>query len=167
MLGTAIGFNQQSLIKRHILRNPGYHRGFRISHIFRHSAVVGILETENGMRLAHPVSAALAEPAFSAGDDLVCCNPVSQGEAFHLRTHFNDAPYKFMARYKGRLYPGSFFFVSPEHGRSVLAFQIPCTDAAAFCFDYDVVLPAFGNRIGGFQPIVTVAIGYQRFHGFR
>ena len=114
VLGTAIGFNQQSLIKRHILRNPGYHRGFRISHIFRHSAVVGILETENGMRLAHPVSAALAEPAFSAGDDLVCCNPVSQGEAFHLRTILTMRPTNSWPGIKGGFTQGA-SFSSPQN----------------------------------------------------
>jgi hypothetical protein len=125
-----------------------------------------MLKTKNIMGLAHPVPAGFAETAFAAGDYLIRSNPVANGITFYVFSHFYNVTKEFVARDEGRLDISRLYTITPEHSRAVPAFQITGADTAAFYLDDNIIIAAFGSRIGRFITVIGRAIGNKRLHGF-
>ena len=156
MFGTAVRLDQQRVLQFHFLGDTTDHTGLAVADILGHTAVVRILEAKNIVGLAHPVSAALAESASTAGNDLVRRNTVSDLVFRHILAFFHDRTEEFMSRDKRRFYIGRLYRVAPEHRRAVSAFQVTCADAAALGFDNDVIRTAFRRRVLFFQPVIRL-----------
>ena len=140
------------------------HRRLGIADILGHTAVIGGLEAEGGVGLAHPIAAALAETALAAGDDLVGGDALTQLIFLHILAYGYDTAQELMAGDKGGLDPGGIRLIAPETLRAVHAFQVAGADAAALSLDEDVIGPALGDGIVGLQLIIMLAVGNQCLH---
>ena len=166
VLGAAIGLNQQRILQGHFLGHPGNHRLLGIADILGHAAVVGGLEAEDVVGLAHPVPPGLAETALAAGHNLVGGDSVSQPEAGDVFAHLHNAAEELVAGDKGGLHPGGLHLVAPEHGCAVAALQVSGANAAGLGFDDNVIRTADRGGIVRLQPIRVLAVGHQCLHGF-
>ena len=126
-----------------------------------------MLEAVHIMGIAEVIQAALAVPAFAAGNDLLGDHPVADLEAAgHLAPDFHNPAEEFMARGEGRLHVGRHAVAAPEARHGVRGLDVARADAAALNLQKDVLRADF--RHGDlFQRVFARPVGDERSHGLR
>ena len=91
VLGAAVGLNEQRVGERHGIRNPVDFGVLGLDpYIFRHAAAEILEKAVHFMGLAHPVAAAFAEFAFTAGNDLIRRDSIANFVSFYIFPYFHD-----------------------------------------------------------------------------